>query len=88
MVNLKDVQTYDLVQELKSRGYYTELIYSTYDVDMQLDNINSDREEEDHIKLEDSDKVDIIMNCFDDDYHSARMNEELEDYILNNYDNE
>jgi len=86
MVNLKEVQAWDLVKELKSRGYYTELLFGLYDVEAQLDNINSDREEEDHIKLEEEDKFEIINNCFNNDYYSGRMNEDVEEYILDNYE--
>lgn len=87
-IDLSKIESWDLVKELKSRGYYTNLIYSPYDVDLQLDNINSDREEEDYIKLEEDDKKDILDSCFNTDWYCELMNERLEEYILDNYDNQ
>lgn len=86
-IDLSKIESWDLVKELKSRGYYTNLIYSPYDVDLQLDNINSDREEEDYIKLEEDDKKDILDSCFNTDWYCEQLNERLEEYILDNYDN-
>jgi hypothetical protein len=89
-IDLSQIKSWDLVDELKSRGWYTNLIYTPSDVDMQLESINGDRDEEDGniIVLEEDDKKEILDLCFNTDYFCERLNESLEDYILDNYDNE
>jgi len=89
-IDLSKIHSWDLVEELKSRGWYTNLIYTPSDVDMQLDSINGDRDEEDGniIVLKEDDKKEILDYCFNTDYFCERLNESLEDYILDNYDSE
>ena len=87
-IDLSKIDSWNLVDELKSRGWYTNLIYTPHDVDLQLDSINGDREDEDHIKLDEDDKKDILDSCFNTDWYCELMNESLGDYILNNYDNQ
>lgn len=87
-LDLKNIKSIYLITELKSRGYFTELLYGISDVEMQLDNINECRySAESKIILTDDDKMDILDNCFNTDYYTERLNEELEEYILDNYDN-
>lgn len=89
-VDLSKIHSWDLVEELKSRGWYTNLIYTPSDVDMQLESINGDRDEEDGniIVLEEDDKKEILDYCFNTDYFCELLNESLEEYILDNYDDE
>jgi hypothetical protein len=89
-LDLSKVDSWDLVKELNSRGYYTKLIFSPSDVEMQLDSINSNRDEEDGniIVLTNEEKEEILDGCFNTDWHCERMNESIEEYILDNYDNE
>ena len=42
----------------------------------------------DVIVLSDEDKEEILDNCFNTDWFCERMNESIEEYILDNYDNE
>lgn len=90
IVDLSNLEVQDLVRELKNRGYYTDLIFGYNDVKAHLHSINSDREEVDGniIVLEEDDMSDILDNCFNTDWYCERMNEALEEYILDNYDDE
>lgn len=90
IVDLSNLDSWDLIKELRSRGYYTDLIFSISDVTTQLDSINDCRDEDDGeiIELDESDKMDILDCCFNTDYYCQRMNESIEEYILDNYDNE
>jgi hypothetical protein len=89
-IDLSKINSWDLVDELKSRGWYTNLIYTPSDVDMRLESINGDRENIDGniIVLDEDDKKEILDYCFNTDYFCELMNESLDDYILDNYDSE
>ena len=76
----------DLVNELKNRGVYTDLVYTIYDIDMQLESINEDRDEADQIVLTDDDRKKILRNAINTDFYMEEMNDDLESYILDNYD--
>lgn len=86
IVDLSNIESRDLMLELKSRGYYTDLIFGIGDVDWNLKSINDDRDENDQIKLDDSEKIDILDNCFNTDWYCERMNDNILDEILNRYD--
>jgi len=90
IVDLSNLDSWDLIKELNNRGYYTQLVYSPSDVDMQLDSINGNRDEEDGniIVLSQEDKEAILQDCFNTDWYCERMNENLEEHILDNYDDE
>ena len=90
ILDLSNVDSWDLMKELKSRGYYTQLIYSPSDVDMLLDSINDNRDEEngDIIVLSEDDKIDVLHSCFNTDWFCDRMNDDLVEHILDNYDDE
>jgi hypothetical protein len=90
IVDLSNLDSWDLIKELNKRGYYTQLVYSPSDVDMQLDSINGNRDEEDGniIVLSQEDKEAILQDCFNTDWYCERMNENLEEHILDNYDDE
>jgi hypothetical protein len=90
IIDLSNIESWDLVDELKSRGWFTNLIYTPSDVDMQLENINGGRDEEDGniIVLQEDDKKDILDLCFNTDWYCEQLNERLEEYILDNYDSE
>ena len=83
MENLTNIETKDLIKELESRGYYTDLLYSIYDVDMQLENINEDRDESDKIVLSEEQKIEVLNESFSIDYYSEQMNDDIEQTILN-----
>lgn len=88
IVDLSNLDSWDLVKELNNRGYYTKLIFSPLDVDMILKSINGDRDDDDHIILSDDDKVDVLDSSFNTDYYCQRMNEDVDQHILDYYDNE
>ena len=88
IVDLSNLDSWDLVKELNNRGYYTKLIFSPLDVDMILESINGDRDDDDHIILSEEDKVDVLDSSFNTDYYCQRMNEDIEQHILDYYDNE
>ena len=90
MSNLSNIGTWDLIEELRSRGYYMKLVFGVPDVEAKLDEINSDRDEAEGniIVLSHEDKVEIVNNAFSTIKISAIMEEDIEDEILDNYDNE
>ena len=94
IIDLSNIDSWDLIKELKSRGYYTAFIYSPSDVTMALELINHDRNPDECIVLSEDDKLEIINNCFEDhscfniDEQFVKLNTAVDNYILNEYDNE
>lgn len=88
ILDLSNIDSWDLMKELKSRGYYTDLIFGPYDVESTLESLNDNRDEDDEniIVLSEEDKVDILDSCFNTDWFVERMNESMDEYILDNYD--
>ena len=87
ILDLSNIETNDLIDELNRRGWKTKLVFGLSDVDMQLDSINDDRDEDNQITLTDDDKGEILDQVFDNvDYHVERINSDIEDKILN-YEN-
>ena len=84
IIDLSNIDSWDLMKELKSRGYYTDLIFGISDVESQLESINfySDQDEKDYIVLTHDDKIEILENCFDGDWYCERMNDDISDEIL------
>ncbi len=85
-IDLSSVGSRDLMMELKSRGYYTDLIFGFGDVDFQLESINDGRDEQDQIVLTEDDKREILNLCFNTDWYSERMNDDISDHIIDNYE--
>ncbi len=90
ILDLSNIDSRDLMLELKSRGYYTDLIFGIGDVDFQLDSINSDREDEEgkQIVLSKDEKMTILENCFNTDWYCEQMNSDIYDDIINHYNSE
>jgi hypothetical protein len=88
MTDLKNIDSWDLMKELKSRGYYTDLIFGLGDVDFNLESLNDYRDDDKIIVLSNEDKIDILDSCFNTDWYCERMNEDMDAYILENYNNE
>jgi hypothetical protein len=82
MANLKELSIWDLINELKSRGVITDLLWNRDDVIMNLERINEDRE--DHEKLRDLDEMEMddILESLTFGYYIERINEEISDAIL------
>ena len=74
------IETQELISELKSRGYVTDLLWSRHDVQAQLDNINSDREDQEIITLEEY-EMDNILDGLSFDYHCEQINGEIFDAV-------
>jgi len=81
IVDLSNLDTWDLIKELQNRGWNTELLWCRDDVQKQLDNINSEREEGEKISLDEM-EMDDILDSLSYEYHVNRINEEIYDKIL------
>jgi hypothetical protein len=82
-IDLSEVNAWDLMQELKSRGYFTDLIFGIQDVDFNLEHmVNSDREEDEKLVLTDEEKMEILDSCFSVDWYSEQMNNDIYEEIL------
>ena len=78
--NLNEVTTRELILELKSRGYTTELLFCLEDVDTQIKNVNED-EDDGKVELNEFEKMDIL-DTLSFDYHISRINEEIFDRVF------
>jgi hypothetical protein len=81
ILDLSNIESKDLINELNTRGYFTDLLYSVFDVDLQLDTINEDREEK--IILSQEQKIEVLKESFSLDYYTEQMNNDIEERILN-----
>ena len=84
ILDLSNIETNDLMDELNRRGWKTELLFGLSDVDMQLESINECRDEESQITLSDDNKGEILDQIFDSvGYYIEQINNDIEDKILN-----
>jgi hypothetical protein len=84
ILDLSNIETNDLMDELNRRGWKTELLFGLSDVDMQLESINEGRDEESQITLSDDNKGEILDQIFDSvGYYIEQINNDIEDKILN-----
>jgi hypothetical protein len=84
ILDLSNIGTNDLMDELNRRGWKTELLFGLSDVDMQLESINEGRDEESQITLSDDNKGEILDQIFDSvGYYIEQINNDIEDKILN-----
>ena len=81
MEKFKDVDTWDLIKELQSRGWNTELLFGIDDVKRQFDNINEDREEGEKFPPLDEMDMGNILDSLSYDWHCERVNDELYDKV-------
>jgi hypothetical protein len=82
MANLKELSTWDLINELKSRGVITDLLWNRDDVIMNLERINEDREDDEKLRDLDEMEMDDILGSLQFGYYTERINEEISDAIL------
>jgi hypothetical protein len=82
IVDLSNLETWDLIKELQNRGYNTELLWCREDVQRQVDDLNEDRESEgkEPLVLTDDDK-DEVLEQLSYEYHCQRINEEIYDKV-------
>ena len=82
---IKELSDDSLINELRSRGYQTGLLFDLTDVDRQISKMNEDIDDEDDelpIVLEDFEKENILDAVFDDvDYYIERINSDIQDKI-------
>ena len=78
IVDLSNLDTWDLIKELQNRGYNTELLWCREDIQTQLNDVNELRESEgkEPVILSDEDK-DFILESLSYEWHCERMNEEI-----------
>jgi len=94
MTDLSNVSSTLLIKELENRGFWTSFIYGISDVTLALELINDARNPDECIVLSEDDKLEIINNCFEDnscfniDRVFVELNTAIDNYILNDYDNE
>ena len=68
--DLSNLDTQDLIQELRNRGFVTQLLFGREDVQLRLDDINENRlgiSDDNQIELSDNDMDDILNYVMDDD---------------------
>ena len=84
ILDLSNIETNDLMDELNRRGWKTELLFGLSDIDMRLESINEDRDEDKQITLSDDNKGEILDQVFDNvGYYIEQINNDIEDKILN-----
>jgi hypothetical protein len=84
ILDLSNIETNDLMDELNRRGWKTELLFGLSDIDLQLESINEGRDEESQITLSDDNKGEILDEVFDNvGYYIEQININIEDKILN-----
>lgn len=72
----------ELINELESRGYVTELLFNREDVQMHLDSVNEDRENDDLPPVEmDDDEKDYILESIEFDWYIQQINESIFDKV-------
>ena len=84
---IKELSDDSLINELKSRGYQTELLFNLTDVDRQIEIMNGDIDEDDDdakspVILEDYEKENILDAVFENvDYYIRGINSDIQDKI-------
>ena len=74
----------ELIQELESRGYVTDLLWCRQDVILNLRRINQDREEK--FADLDQDEQDEILDKINLEYYTRRINEDIINAIYGHLD--
>lgn len=85
-MKLNEFPTGDIIKELQSRGYVTDLLWNRDDVQMNIDRINEDREFEgkDPIILDES-QQDDILDMLNFDNVTSMINDDIYDSIMSEY---
>ncbi len=87
IVDLSNLDTRDLIEELHNRGYMTELLFCREDVETQLDSL---REGYPGLELTmtDEDKDNILDGDISTDWFCERINESIYDGVYNLFSEE
>ena len=83
ILDLSNIETKDLIHELYERGYYTELLFCVEDVELQLEDINQDRDEDNKIVLSEEQKKEVLDESFNAGWYNEQMNNDIINKILN-----
>ena len=85
---IKELSDDNLIDELRNRGYQTELLFNLTDVDRQIEIMNEDIDEDDDddakspIVLCDYEKENVLDAVFENvDYYIERINSDIQDKI-------
>lgn len=84
MSDLSNIETNDLIKELKSRGFKTDLLYNRHDVELQVSRMNCERDEdEQQISFDDLDADSILDEVFDSEaeYICQSLNFKIQEVI-------
>ena len=87
IVDLSNLDTRDLIEELENRGYKTGLLFCRADVDHHLKSLNEDYPGL-WLKLTDEDKDDILEGDIPTNWCCERINESLYDGVFNFFSEE
>jgi hypothetical protein len=84
---MEKIETFELIQELKKRGYNTDLLFSVYDVENILDEVNDDRADDEQIVIEADQFKAILKRAIDSNINNVTsiINEKIE-RIINYYE--
>ena len=84
ILDLSNIESGDLIKELESRGFKTDLLYNRHDIDLQLCIINDYRGDDHQISLDDLDPDQILDEVFESitEYMCERINDTIQDRIL------
>lgn len=85
-MELKNYSDEQLLKELKSRGFITDLILSTKDVDIAIDELESDLLEEIKEKITFEKKLEILNTINTDDIGDAIL-DNIKDAIWDEFEN-
>ena len=83
ILDLSNIESKDLIHELYERGYFTDLLFCVEDVNLQLDDINEDRDEDNKIVLSEEQKKEVLDESFNVGWYNERMNDDIINTILN-----
>lgn len=85
-MELKNYSDEQLLKELKSRGFITDLILSTKDVDIAIDELEGDLLEEIKEKITFEKKLEILKTINTDDIGDAIL-DNIKDAIWDEFEN-
>lgn len=85
-MELKNYSDEELLKELKSRGFITDLILSTKDVDIAIDELEGDLLEEIKEKITFEKKLEILNTINTDDIGDAIL-DDIKDCIWEEFQN-
>ena len=87
IVDLSNLDTRDLIEELENRGYMTQLLFCREDVETQLDSIRKGYRGLE-LTMTDEDKDNILEGDLPIDWACERINESIFDGVFNFFSEE